>query len=390
MIYLDNAATSHPKPECVYRTMDRFLREMSANPGRSSHRRATEVVRVIDRARMNLTDLFGGDSPERMIFTLNATDALNLAIKGCLAEGDHVVTTTLEHNSVLRPLHGLERSGKIRVTRVESSPEGYVDPRKVLRELRPDTRMVAMVHASNVLGTVQDLEAIGPEVRGNGSLFLVDAAQSAGIQPIDVKLACIDLLAFTGHKALMGPMGVGGLYVSRRVDPLPWREGGTGGESAPPEQPEEMPTRLEAGTPNSAGIAALAAAVEFLRKEGIDGIREREVGLRNRLVERLAGNRRIRVHAAGSQPVLGTVSLTIGGYEPAEVGAILDQAFGIAVRTGLHCAPGVHRLLGTFPSGTVRLSPGYFTPESEIDTACGALEEIAGRETGKQRNSLTG
>ncbi len=377
LIYLDNAATSHPKPETVYRAIDRFLRETSANPGRSSHRRAVETARSIWESRGELARWFGGDSPERLIFTLNCTDALNMAIKGCLRDGDHVVTSTLEHNSVSRPLNRLERLGRISVTRVAPSPDGFLDPDQIAAAVRPGTRLVAILHASNVLGTVQDLEGIGRRVRELGPLFLVDSAQSAGVLPIDCGRFAIDMLAFTGHKGLLGPVGVGGLYLSERAILEPWREGGTGGDSALPEQPEEMPMRLEAGTPNSAGIAGLSAALAFLGSEGLEKIHRREVGLRQILVERLSREPRIRIYSPDPVNVVGTLSLNVKGYEPAEVGAILDQAFGIAVRTGLHCAPGAHRHIGTFPGGTVRLSIGCFNTEEEIDKAASALLEIS-------------
>lgn len=389
-IYLDNAATSHPKPEPVYRAVDRFLRGIAANPGRSSHRRAVESGRVIEQARAELARLFGGDSPDRLIFALNATDALNIAIKGCLHDGDHVVSTTLEHNSVTRPLNRLEHEGRIRVTRVAPNKGGYIEPDRLLGAIRPETRLVAVIQASNVLGTVQDLETIGPEVRKRGPLLLVDAAQSAGVLPIDVRHCAIDLLAFTGHKSLLGPVGTGGLYVSERAELVPFREGGTGVESHHPMQPDEMPIRLEAGTPNTAGIAGLLEAVNVLRQEGLETIHRRENRLRALLAERLTPEPRVHVHLPDAPAVIGTLSVTIDGYEPNEVGAILDQAFGIAVRTGLHCAPGAHRHLGTYPDGTVRFSIGFFNTEEEIETAAAAVLEIARSEMRSPRGQNTG
>jgi cysteine desulfurase family protein len=376
-IYLDNASTSHPKPEPVYRAVDRFLREMGANPGRSSHRQAAETERVIEQARRELARFFGGDRPERLVFALNATDALNIAIKGCLRDGDHVVMTTLEHNSVTRPINRLEQEGRIRVSRVEPEPNGCIDPDRLLAAIRLDTRLVTLIHASNVTGTVQDLETIGPAVQERGPLLLVDTAQSAGVLPIDAGRLGIDLLAFTGHKSLLGPVGTGGLYLSERAELKPFREGGTGFDSERPVQPDEMPTRLEAGTPNTAGIGGLLEAVRFLRQEGPETIHRRECRLRSLLAERLSAEPRVRLYHADAPSVVATLSISIEGYDPAEVGAILDQAFGIAVRTGLHCAPGAHRHLGTFPQGTVRFGIGFFNTEAEIEAAAGAVLEIA-------------
>jgi len=380
MIYLDNAATSHPKPEAVYARMDRFARDVGANPGRGGHRMAVEAEAEIAAVRRALASMFGAADPARLILTLNATDALNMAFRGLLEKGDHVVTSTIEHNSVSRPLTRLERDGFIRVTRVTPGPEGLLDPARVALALREKTRLVAVAQASNVLGTAQPVAEIGALAKEHGALFLVDAAQGAGLLPIDVSKDSIDLLAFTGHKGLLGPVGTGGLYVGGGVELKAWREGGTGGDSAEPVQPREYPHHLEAGTPNTVGIAGLAEALRFVAGRGIAALAAHELSLAARLWERLEPNDRITLYGPRpdpGRPRTGVVSLNVAGIGADEAGAILDSSFGIAVRAGLHCAPGAHRLVGTFPEGTVRVSPGPFTTPEEIDTLAGALEEIA-------------
>jgi cysteine desulfurase family protein len=380
MIYLDNAATSHPKPEAVYAAMDRCAREVGANPGRSGHRMAVQAEGEIAVARRAVAALLGGRDPLRLIFTLNATDALNMAIKGILRRGDHVVTTVLEHNSVSRPLTQLEKDGVITVTRVKPSDEGVIDPDDITQAMSGATRLVAMAHASNVLGAVHPIEPIGRAVRERGKLLLVDAAQSAGVVPLDIERGGIDLLAFAGHKGLLGPTGTGGLYVGERAELRPWREGGTGGSSAEPLQPEGFPHHLEAGTPNTAGIAGLAAGARYVAERGVESLGAHERQLALRLWEALADDNRIDLHGPAPMPAAprtGVVSLQVRGHEPEEVAAILDTSFSIAVRAGLHCAPGAHRFLDTFPSGTVRVSPGPFNTIEEIDALVAALREIA-------------
>ena len=280
MIYLDNAATSFPKPEVVYLTLDRFARTRLANPGRAGHRMAVEAEQSLDAARHTLNQFFRGAEPKRWIFTHNCTDGLNLAIKGVLNPGDHVVTTDLEHNSISRPLEALRKAGVISLSRI-TSQEGYIDPEQISKALRPETRLVAMTHASNVLGTVQPIEAIAAIVRQAGALLLVDAAQSAGVVPIDLRATPIDMLAFPGHKSLYGPTGTGALYVGPRTDGTirSWREGGTGGDSSSPTQPAELPYLLEGGTPNVLGIAGLAAGVAWVAENGPENLRQKEMAL---------------------------------------------------------------------------------------------------------------
>jgi cysteine desulfurase family protein len=377
MIYLDNAATSFPKPEPVYQALDKFARTSLANPGRAGHRMAMAAERTLDDARHALNQFFRGEGVERWIFTHNCTDGLNLAIKGIVKPGDHVITSDLEHNSVSRPLRRLEKDGVIRLTRL-ASKEGYLDPEDVRRAITPKTSLVALTHASNVLGTVQPIEAIAAIVRGSGSLFLVDAAQSAGVVPIDLKETPIDLLAFPGHKALYGPTGTGALYVGPRANPLAWREGGTGGDSSSETQPPQLPYFLEGGTPNVLGVAGLAAGLAWVAERGVEVGRRHEVNLLQKVVNwteategwGYAGRWEPETH-------VGALSLIVPeGLTPQDLGAILDGSFDVAVRPGLHCAPYIHKAMGTFPDGTLRLSPGPFSTEAEIDTFLHALTEI--------------
>jgi cysteine desulfurase family protein len=377
MIYLDNAATSFPKPEAVYQALDRFARQHLANPGRAGHKMALAAERALDDARHLLNQFFHGEGPERFIFTLNCTDGLNMAFKGVLADGDHVVTTDLEHNSVSRPLRALELAGRITLTRVSADTGGTVDPDDIRRAVTPRTRLIALTHASNVLGTVQPVAEVGRIAREKDALFLVDAAQTAGVLPIDVQALAIDLLAVPGHKSLLGPTGTGALYVGPRAPVQAWREGGTGGDSSSETQPREFPYFLEGGTPNVLGVAGLAAGVKYVQEQGLDRIRQHELALTERLWRRLEEIPGYQVfgHRNPAQRV-GTLSFRSDVLPAAELGGILDQAFDVAVRPGLHCAPYIHRSLGTFPDGTVRVSPGPFNTPDEIDHLARGLREI--------------
>lgn len=377
MIYLDNAATSFPKPEAVYGELQGYLRHDGANPGRGGHQWAVRVEKTMDDTRSLLARFFGLDDHRRVIFTLNGTDSLNMAIKGVVRRGDHVVTSLLEHNSVSRPLRQLESDGSIRLTRLPFSREGFVDPEDFGRALTSRTRLVVLLHASNVLGTLQPIAEVGRICRRQGALFLVDAAQTAGIVPIDMQAMQIDLLAFPGHKALFGPPGIGVLMVGHRAEPLPWREGGTGFDSEAPLQPRSLPHLLEGGTPNTLGVAALRAGLRFVAAEGLDRIRDHEQRLLARLIESLSDHPGIRLYGSLDPDCrVGSVALNREGYTASEVGMILDNSFEIAVRPGLHCAPYLHRQLGTAPEGAVRISPGYFNTEDDIDRCLSALEQL--------------
>lgn len=381
MIYLDNAATSFPKPEVVYQALDRFARNDLANPGRSSHRMAKEAERALDLGRLALNRLFNGVAPERWVFTMNCTDALNMAIKGTLREGDHVITTDLEHNSISRPLTAMFESGFIGLTRVKSR-DGYVNPDDVRAARTVKTRLIAMTHAANALGTVQPIDAVGAIAREADALFLVDAAQSAGVVPIDLRSQPIDLLAFPGHKSLYGPTGTGALYVGPRANVGPWREGGTGGDSKNPVQPEELPHRLEGGTPNVLGVAGLTAGTAWVQERGVDANRAHEVGLLQKVVDWVDGQGGGWKVAGRWEPTthVGALSLITPDLEsnhPQDLADVLDSSFGIAVRPGLHCAPYAHQSVGTFPHGTLRLSPGPFNTIEDIDAFLRALEAVA-------------
>lgn len=377
MIYLDNSATSWPKPECVSREMSRFLAEDAANPGRSGHRMAVAAEKMLDDVRGKLTRLIDGEDYERMILTMNCTDALNIAIKGVLREGDHAITTTLEHNSVSRPLQAMADAGFITLTRVPMADGGFIDPATIAKAITPKTRLVACTHCTNVLSTIQPAEEIGRIAREHDLLFLLDAAQSIGVVPISVRQMNVDLLAFPGHKSLLGPTGTGGLYVGPRVDPRPWREGGTGGDSSSPTQPHVYPYWLEGGTPNTVGFAGLGAGIDYVAQHGLEETLEHERSLIRLLLELLNGDERINV--LGTRDLsrrAGALSLTVEGMEPSEIGAILDESFEIAVRPGLHCAPYIHKELGTFPAGAVRISPGPFNTTQDIRQLADALKQI--------------
>jgi len=382
-IYLDNAATSYPKPEEVYKGIEAFARASGANPGRGGHRRAVEAESMINDTRRLLARLFGVTRPERIVFGHNATDGLNMAIKGVLGPGDHAITSVLEHNSVSRPLNQLEKEGVITLTRLPATADHLIDPEDVARAFRPRTRLVALTHASNVTGTIQPVGPIGRIARERGALFLVDAAQSAGVVPIDFEKDYIDLLAFTGHKALLGPTGTGGLAVGERAPVRPWREGGTGGDSTRPVQPEEFPHRLEGGTPNIFGIAGLREGVRLLLARGVESILAHERGLLKTFVRSLKRPERLQWYGAdkgladrNGEGRVGLVGVNLPGFAPSEVGAILDEQFDIAVRPGLHCAPYAHKHLGTFPQGTVRLSVGILTSSDDMLRAAAAIDEI--------------
>ncbi|MDP6042861.1 MAG: aminotransferase class V-fold PLP-dependent enzyme [Dehalococcoidales bacterium] len=378
MIYLDNAATSWPKPESVYQTVDEFLRNQGGNPGRGGHSLAVAASRMIEETRLLLARLINATDKDRIIFTFNCTDSLNTGLKGLLRPGDHVITSRLEHNSVVRPLGKLEQQG-VKVTQLSPySRYGSVSAQDVAKAITGKTKLVVMTHASNVTGVVQPIKEYGAIARQHNLIFMVDAAQTAGKYPLDVQANNIDLLAFPGHKGLLGPPGTGALYVGERVDLDSLREGGTGSHSELEMQPTELPFKFECGTVNSAGIAGLGAGLKYIFREGTERILAYEQSLTDRLIKGLARILRVTVYRDKDGTRQTTVvSLTIEEAEPMEVGAILDQAFDTKVRAGLHCAPAAHKTIGTFPRGTVRLSPGYFNTTKEIDVTIKAIEKIA-------------
>ncbi|MEA3375772.1 MAG: aminotransferase class V-fold PLP-dependent enzyme [Chloroflexota bacterium] len=380
MIYLDNAATSFPKPESVYQAVDHFSRYVGANPGRSGYDTAREASRIVAETRQVLAELFRIDEPRQIAFTSNATEALNLGLKGVLRPDDHVITTITDHNSVLRPLRSLADRHQVAVTRVRCDPTGSIALDDISAALRPDTRLVCMTHASNVTGIIHDIGTIGGILHENGTLLMVDAAQTAGSVPIDVRDMQIDLLAFTGHKGLFGPQGTGGLYIKPglEVQVRPLVEGGTGSQSSSDRQPEKMPDRFEGGTHNTPGLAGLGAGVRFVLETGVEAIQAHESVLTERLLEGLAAIPGVRVYGpSGDANRVAVVSFTLEGWPPLNLAHLLASAFGVATRSGLHCAPLIHRYLGTSDTGTVRASIGYFNTEDDIAALCTAVEQIA-------------
>ncbi|MBI5493259.1 MAG: aminotransferase class V-fold PLP-dependent enzyme [Deltaproteobacteria bacterium] len=373
LIYLDNAATSFPKPEAVYRRIDEVLRVISGNPGRASHRMALEASRVIFSAREAIARLFNVRDASRIAFTKNATEGINIALKGLLKPGGHVVTSSFEHNSVVKTLGRLERNG-VRVTKVRPDKDGLLDPKDIASAIDKDTKIVCISHASNVFGTVQPIEEIGRLCRNKSVIFMVDGAQTAGAMPIEMDAMNMDIFAATGHKALFGPQGTGFLYVREGIEPEPLVDGGTGELNIT----LEMPDRLESGTMNTPGVGGLGAGVEFILKEGIAKVKRYEEALIEALLDGLRKTEGVRIIGpADAKKRTALVAFNIAGKTPAEVGMRLDNDFSIMVRTGAHCAPEAHREAGTHPDGAVRVSPGYFTKEDEVEEFLRAIREIA-------------
>jgi cysteine desulfurase family protein len=378
IIYLDNAATTFPKPKEVLERMVDAYGRFGVNPGRSGYDLCMVAGELVYETRKTLASFFGGTKPERLVFAANATDALNLAIQGLLEPGDHAITTTVEHNSVIRPLNHLARDRRVAVDVVPFARDGLVDPDDIARRFRPSTRLVVVNHASNVIGTIQPVAEIGRRCRERGIRFLVDTAQTAGVIPIDVEAMCIDVLAFTGHKSLLGPTGTGGLYVSDGVEVRHTRFGGTGVHSAHPFHLDEYPYRLEAGTGNVLGIGGLFFAQQYLAARGIAEIYRHEMELFARLQAALAKIEGLTLHGTTSlADRLPVLSFTVAGRDPADVGSLLDVDYNVACRTGLQCAPLIHEQMGTAPRGTVRLSVGPMNVASDVDAAIAAVQEIS-------------
>jgi len=376
-LFLDNAATSFPKPESVYRAMDRAMREIGVAPGRGGYQQSLTAARLVFEARSALASFLGVPDSSRLVFTHSATESLNIAINGLLKPGDHVVSTTMEHNALARPLH-LVRARGVEVSFVRAELDGTVAERDIEKALRPNTRLVALAHCSNVTGTVQPIGEIARIAKAAGALFLVDAAQSAGYFPIDVQQMGIDLLAAPGHKGLFGPPGTGLLAVGEGIQLDPLLVGGTGGNASSPDQPEELPERLESGTMNTPAIAGLKAGLDFILETGLDRIMAKEKLLVEQLVLGLETLPGATIYGPARGKERGNaVSFNLEGHDPAILGFLLDRNYDISVRVGLHCAPDVHRTIGSYPAGTVRVSPGYFTRDGDIDTFLKALREIS-------------
>lgn len=377
LIYLDNAATSFPKPPEVLLGMVETYARVGASPGRSSHDLAAQAGRLVDETRARVARFFGAPDPDRVIFAANASDALNTVILGLVRPGDHLVATRLDHNSVLRPLHHLAESGVVTYDLAPFDGQGVVDPDAVAALLRPTTRAVVMTHGSNVLGTIQPVADIARVCAGRGVPLILDVAQTAGLVPIDMAGQGIAAVAFTGHKSLYGPSGIGGLVLMPELDVATTRFGGTGMDSASLVHSQAYPLRLELGTLNLLGVIGLGLGLDFVEGQGMEALHAREMALTTRLRDGLAAIPGVTLYGAddlrGHLPVLTT---NVDGVHPQDVGAILDGDFGIATRVGVHCAPIVHRDLGTIDRGAVRFSLGAFTTTEDVDAAIEAMAVI--------------
>ncbi len=378
-VYLDNAATTFPKPPEVIRYMCDFYQTRGVNPGRTGFDLALEAEETLAEARRALTDFFGGSDPNRLIFSYNVTDALNLLISSVLKPGDHAMTTRLEHNSVLRPMH-LHREHGVEVDFVPFDERGYVDPDDIAARIRGNTKLVVVNHGSNVIGTIQPVAEVGHICRERGVLFAIDAAQTAGLVPIDVASMNIDVVCFTGHKSLFGPSGTGGMYISEHVEITPCRAGGTGVMSALETQPEAYPWRMEFGTVNTMGVAGLLAAQRWIAERGgVEALYEHEMRLARRLREGLEAIEGVTTYCADLEcDHLPVFVFNIDGLPAEQAGTFLDVEHDVITRTGLHCAPGVHQGIGTFATdGAVRFSPGVFTTDEDVERAIEAVAEVA-------------
>lgn len=376
MIYLDNAATTLHKPERVADAVAEAMKTMG-NSSRGTHAGSLGAARTITGVRVKLAKLFGCDDASRVIFTGNATEALNVAINGIVCPGDHVITTDWEHNSVLRPLYRLEKEQGIRLDFIPADRRGSIDYSAFERSLKPGTKAVICTHASNLTGNLMDLAAVGRMARENGSLFIVDASQTAGVFPIDMQELNIDVLCFSGHKGLMGPQGTGGLCIGQGTEIRPWKVGGTGIKTYSHFQPEDYPERLEAGTLNGHGIAGLSAALDFIAETGIAAILEKEKQLADLFYKGVRTIPKVTVYGDYLVPKAPVVALNIGDYDSASVADELSERYGIAVRPGGHCAPRMHLALGTAEQGAVRFSFSWFNTETEVETAVDAVRRIA-------------
>ncbi len=377
LAYLDNAATTWPKPPAVGRAMLDYLESVGGSPGRSGHRLAVEAGRVVFDARESLADLLGLSDPERLVLLKNATEALNLAILGTVRAGDRVVVSSLEHNSVMRPLRHLQATADVEVDVVPCDPRGALEPDRLREALRERARLVVVAHASNVTGAVAPLALISEVTRAAGATLLVDAAQTAGAHPIDMAALGIDLLAFTGHKSLFGPQGTGGLAIATDV-PQPITFGGTGSNSEEEHQPALLPDRFESGTLNGVGFAGLAAGAAHVTGIGVPEIQRRGQVRLGRLLDGLRSIEGVRIHGpADPERQCAIVSISLDQRSPSEAGMLLDERYGVLCRVGLHCSPSAHRTIGTFPVGTIRLSLSDMTTDDEIDRAIAAVQELA-------------
>ena len=376
-IYLDNAATSFPKPKEVADAVYDFMINNGTSSGRGSYKKAMQSDYIVYECRKLIGNLFNFDDPKKVVFTSNVTDSLNIAIRGILKENDHVITSSLEHNAVWRCLKTLEKDINIKIDTVECSKDGITNPEDIKKYIRKDTALIVFTQASNVLGTIQPIKEIGKIARENKIVFLVDAAQSAGAMKIDIKEDNIDILAFTGHKSLLGPMGTGGLIINTDIDIKPLKAGGTGGDSAYDYQPDYYPNHLETGTSNVSGIAGLRAAIKFLNREGIDNIHNKEKELTKYALQRLETVKDIEIYGPKDcEKILSVISFNIKNKRPEDISTILDQKYNIMLRAGLHCAPTAHSVINTKDRGSLRIGIGYFNTKDNIDKLVEALNNL--------------
>jgi len=377
MFYFDNGATSWPKPPQVLESMEYYLKEVGGSPGRSGHRLSAEAGRLIFATRELAAELFNISDPQQIAFTKNITEGLNYCLLTQLEPGDHVITTSMEHNSIMRPLRYLERRG-VEITIIQCDSFGHCLAQDIENAIKANTKMIVVNHASNVIGTIQTLEAIGSVAQKYNCLFVVDAAQSAGALSIDVEKMQIDVLGFTGHKSLLGPQGTGGIYFNPAVNIKPLIFGGTGSNSEFEIQPSYMPDVLESGTINAVGLAGLGAGIRFILDKGIENIKKHEQGLTQYFIDNLHNFPGIKLYGPeDAKKRTAVVSLNIENTVCSEVGTVLDQVFDIMTRTGLHCAPSAHKTIGTFPQGTVRFSFGIFNTMDEVKNTVEIIKELA-------------
>ena len=379
-IYFDNAATSNPKPKVVIEAVQNYLKNICASPGRGGYALGLEAGRIIFEAREKIRHLFNGPSEENIIFTPNVTYALNFALLGILKPGDHVITTSMEHNSVIRPLRLLEKNRNVEISIVKCNKKGELDPSDIIKEIKPSTKAIVFTHASNVSGTILPVESL-PEFKNHTDAFIIlDAAQTAGVIDIDFEKSGLDFLGFTGHKALYGPPGTGGLVMSRRAGKaiMPTICGGTGSRSDMEFQPDFTPDKMEAGTPNTAGIAGLSAGLDFINENGVDKIHKHEMKLTKIFIDGLKQIPKVKIYGPDEiEKRVSTVSITIDDSDMGELAFRLDVEYGIMIRSGLHCSPLGHKTLGTFPEGTLRFSFGYFNTEEEVEYGLNVIKELA-------------
>ncbi|AYD39911.1 aminotransferase class V-fold PLP-dependent enzyme [Clostridium fermenticellae] len=378
-IYLDNAATSYPKPDAVIQKMMQYMKEIGATAGRGAYKTAIEADRLVFNTRKMVCKLFNGNDPSKVIFTYNITEALNMVINGFLKEGAHVITSSLEHNSVWRPLKTLERDRNIEISKVPCTKEGITKASDIEKLIKPNTKLIVFTYASNVIGTIQPIKEIGIIAKKHNILFLVDSAQTAGSYPIDVVKDNIDILAFTGHKSLLGPTGTGGFLINCDSDAniMPSKSGGTGGDSSYPYQPDYLPNKYEAGTLNVAGIIGLGEALNFICSTGIENIRKKEQELVKYALQRLDEIDGIHIYGPKDyNKIVGVIAFNLENIPAEDIAFELDRKYNIMVRVGIHCAPTAHELIGTLERGAVRIGIGYFNSKDDIDKLVSALKNI--------------